>query len=466
MRLTRGNPVPAGLGLIAGIVLVVVAAISVNANFGLPANLNLGWPPGFDYTLSAVFDDANGLAKGADVVVAGTQVGQVTNVTVDGRQAVATMRIDRHYAPLHRGTIARIRYSTLLAQKFVELTPAAGTATIASGSRIPSTSTVTPVDFDQFLSTLDPQTRQQLQVLVQQAGGGVEGRQQAINELLDNLGNLAVESRAGTSTLHVHDEDLGNITTNLATTSTRLAQSRDNLGGFVQHTGEVNGTLAANDKDLSGFIYHLANDMNDFDSTLNGEEGNFHDTVTTFDPFLVQLNGTLGTVYPYIHNNLGALQVGLNTLIPEIGSAIDMQDANGNYLRQYLVNDACYDSTVADKSHPPAGCNSAAPPPAKPAAPAATPTPTPKKTACPTATPTPPPPPAPTPVPTLTPCPTPLPPCFPVPGVPTPTPLPTASPGTCTPVPGNPLNPPGVPVLPLPEPSLPGILTNLAGGGL
>src|SRR5581483_5336560 len=199
------------------------------------ANLNLGWPPGFDYRLSAAFEDANGLAKGADVAVAGTRIGQVTDIRAVGRQAVATMRIDRRYAPLHRGTIARIRYSTLLAQKFVELTPAAGGPAMPSGSRIPSASTITPVDFDQFLSTLDPQTRQQLQVLVQQLGGGVQGREAAINALLDNWGHLAVESRAGLATLHQHDADIASITTNLAITSRRLAQSRDNLGGFVQN---------------------------------------------------------------------------------------------------------------------------------------------------------------------------------------------------------------------------------------
>lgn len=469
MRLVNGNAFRAGVILVAGLLAVALAAISINLNFGLPANLNLGWPPGFDYTLSAAFADANGLAKGADVVVAGTPVGQVTNVRASGSQSVATMRIDRSYSPLHRGTIARIRYSTLLAQKYVELTPAAGGDTIPSGGRIPSTSTVTPVDFDQFLSTLDPQTRQQLQVVVQQAGGGVQGRQRAINALLDNLGNLAVESKPGLDTLNNHDSDLSNITTNLDTTSSRLARSRENLAGFIQNTGAVEGTLASNDKDLSGLVYHLANTMNDFDSTLNGEEGNFHDTVTSFDPFLVQLNGTLSYVYPYLDNNLPSLKTGLATLVPYIGSAISEQDANGNYLRQYLVNDCRYDSIRQPGQPANASCPQASAPQGPPAAPAVVPTP--KKPAtkpiCPTLPPTPKVPPPPTPVPTLAPCPTPLPPCVPLPGVPTPTPVPTASPGSCIPVQGNPLNPPGsIPVLPAPTPDLPSIITGLATGGL
>ncbi len=459
MRLTKGNPVLAGAALLAGCLVVVLAAISINLNFGLPGNLNMGWPPGFDYRLSAAFEDANGLAKGADVVIAGTSVGQVTDVQASGRLAVASMRIDRGYAPLHRGTIARIRYSTLLAQKYVELSPAAGTPAIPSGARIPSTSTVTPVDFDQFLSTLDPETRSDLQKVVQQAGGGVEGRQEAINALLDNLGNLAVESRAGLTVLHTHNSDIGSITTNLDITSHRLAQSRDNLGGFVQNTEIVNGTIASQDQSLAGLIYHLANTMNDFDSTLGGEEGNFHQTVTTFDPFLVQLNGTLGFVDPYLHDNLGPLATGLNTLIPEIGSAINDRDASGNYLRQYLVNDCRYDS-IDKPSCPSSPSQPAAPqPPApQPSAPAPAPSLCPSLPSTPKL-------PAPTPTPTLAPCPSPLPPCIPGPGHPRPTPIPTPSPGSCIAGPGL-INPPGTPVLPLPTPSLPGLLTGLALGGL
>lgn len=458
MRIVKGNPFVAGLGLIAGVLVVVVAAISINANFGFPANLNLGWPPGFDYTLSAAFDDTNGLAHGADVVVAGTQVGQVTNVAASGRQAVVTMRIDRGYAPMHRGTVARIRYGSLLAQKYVELAPVAGGETIPSGATIPSTSTITPVDFDQFLSTLDPETRLRLQAIVQQAGGGVDGRQQAINSLLDNLGHLAVESRAGLSTLHNHDSDIGNITTNLAITSNRLAQSHEQLGGFVASTADVNGTLAANDKSLAGLLVHLANTMDDFDQTLNGEEGNFHTTVTTFDPFLVQLNGTLGYVYPYMHDNLGSLQTGIQTLVPYIGSAIQEYDANGNYLRQYLVNDCRYDSTPNSGCEQPAAPAAAAPPASAPVPAIKTPT------LCPTLPPPPTPPKLPTPIPTIKPCPTPLLPCIPGPGHPTPTPIPTPSPGSCTPIPGG-INPPGTPPLP-PLPSLPGVVTGLAGGGI
>ena len=299
MRLTRGNPLLAGVLTLAVIGAVVLLAVGIDTSFGLPGDVSLGLPPTRDYTLRATFTDANGLIKGAGVQVAGTPIGQVTGVTGSGRQAIVAMRIDHRYAPLHTGTIAAIRYSTLLAQKYVELSPAAGTKPLGDGATIPSTETVTPVDFDQFLSTLDPETRRQAQVLVQQLGGGVEGRGETLNLLLDQLSGLAGESQGGLGTLNAHTGDLSSITANLAVTSQRLAISRQQLGDLVANTASVAGTLSQNDRSLDDLLVRLAHTSADVDQTLNGNEGNLHDTITTLDPFLNGLNGNLATTYPY-----------------------------------------------------------------------------------------------------------------------------------------------------------------------
>jgi ABC-type transporter Mla subunit MlaD len=135
MRLTKGNPYVAAVILVTVAIAVIVAAAGINLSAGLPFNLSLSWPPRHDYTLSAAFTDANGVNPGANVVIAGAQVGQVTGVRIEHGQALVTMRISRQYGPLHRGTVASIRFSTLLADKYIELTPAAGTALLASVTR-------------------------------------------------------------------------------------------------------------------------------------------------------------------------------------------------------------------------------------------------------------------------------------------------------------------------------------------
>ena len=475
MTLYRGNPLLAGLLALLGILALVLAAAGINASFGLPGGVHLGLPPTRDYTLRAAFADADGLTRGAGVQIAGDPIGQVTGVVASGRQAVVGMRIDHRYAPLHRGTIARIRYSTLLAQKYVELSPAAGTADLPDGATIPSDQTVTPVDFDQFLSTLDPETRRQAQVLVQQLGGGVRGRGETVNLLLDQLSGLAGESRAGLGTLDRHDADLGSITADLATTGARLAESRQQLGDLVANTATVAGTLSDDDRSLDDLLVHLARTGEDVDQTLNGNEGNLHDTVTTLDPLLAGLNGNLATTYPYLHGSQAELKAAFDALVPSIGSAIAQRDAGGNFLRQYIVIDTCYDQRSTTKADPTtgAGCLAgvslsgpapqsdshappAPPPSTAPAAggagrPAAGPSPCPAPLVpVPSVA-------LPSPLPNVT-CPTPTPsPCAPsstpAPG---PSPSPSPAPTPCTSIVGGP-----TPTLPLPLPSAVGALLGL-----
>jgi virulence factor Mce-like protein len=480
MTLHRGNPLLAGLVALVVIGAVVLLAAGINTSFGLPGDYSLGFPPVKDYTLRAAFADANGLTKGAGVQVAGTPIGQVTSVGASGRQAIVGMRIDHRYAPLHTGTIARIRYSTLLAQKYVELSPSAGTKPLADGATIPSDQTVTPVDFDQFLSTLDPETRRQAQVLVQQLGGGVEGRGETLNLLLDQLSGLSGESQAGLNTLNAHTGDLGSITTSLAVTSRRLSDSRQQLGELIANTASVAGTLSANDRSLDDLLVHLARTSQDVDQTLDGNEGNLHDTVTTLDPLLVGLNANLATTYPYLHDNQAQLRAAFDQLLPSIGSAIAQRDASGNYLRQYIVIDTCVDQRSAARANPTTGTGClgsvslsgpaaapdphappAAPPPTIPGVPGGSTgagKPTPKPTPCPS--------PGILPLPSLPPllpsplpqpvCPSP-PPCVPLPTpAPSPSPSPTPSPG-CTPVTGAANNV----TQPLPLPSAVGALLGL-----
>jgi phospholipid/cholesterol/gamma-HCH transport system substrate-binding protein len=487
MRLTKGNPYVAAVVLVTVVLAVIVAAVGINISAGLPFNLSLGWPPRQDYTLSAAFTDANGVYPGAEVVIAGAQVGQVTGINIEHDQAVVTMRISRQYEPLHRGTVAAIRYTTLLANKYIELTPAAGTAPLPSGATIPSDQTVTPVDFDQFLSSLDPKTRQQVQVLVQQLGGGVTGEQAAINGLLSNMAGLSEQSPPVLNVLQLRDPQLASIISNLETVAATLARSHQQLGQLVQNTALVTETLARNDARLDDLLVHLASVSQDTSQTLDGNQANLQTTIERLDPLLGQLNPQLTTTAGYLIQASPTLQAEINYLIPEVISAISQQDANGNYLRQFVVVDTCYDTlastpTTSKKASPTGGClvpvmtglagpasghhasshpahGKSNPAPGKTTTPSAhCPSPTPLPTpSLPLPLPTPSLPlPLPTPSPTA--CPKPPPGCT----VPTPAPSPTPSP-TCHSTGSGSGGPLPLP-LPLPTPNPLGSLGNVLGG--
>jgi len=461
MTFYRGNPLRAGVVAIISGVALVLLALAINLSFGLPFNLSV-WPPGQDYSLKASFKDANGLSRGADVVIAGHTVGQVTGVSVEGSEAVVSMRIQPGYAPVRRGSLARIRYSTLLAQKYIEVTPAQSGEGLRSGATIASSDTITPVDFDQFISALDPQTRQRLQVVIQQLGTGVQGQQLTINDLLAQLNGLSQESRAPLSTFSAHDQDLSRIVTNLALVSGRLSQSRQQLGDLVGSMGDVTGTLARNDKALASLLAHLGNVMGDFDATLNGNEKNLRQTVQALDPLITQLDSTLALVYGDLHGSLGAINANTSVLNPEVVSAVSEPGADGGgvILRQYLVANPGCDQVNSQSANPQCQTGAA---PALPAitVPLANPPaiascvpklPTPPVH---TSTPRPTPSLSPLPCPTVSPSGVPVPsPCMPLP-TPTPKPVPTPSVSVC----------PSVPGLSLPLGEFPDWLRLLLGGG-
>lgn len=73
-------------------------------------------------TVSLRIPDAAGLQVGAAVRVAGVEVGQVGELTLDHDVAVATLRLDTA-AALRRDATARIRARSVLGEKYVELTP-------------------------------------------------------------------------------------------------------------------------------------------------------------------------------------------------------------------------------------------------------------------------------------------------------------------------------------------------------
>jgi phospholipid/cholesterol/gamma-HCH transport system substrate-binding protein len=432
MSFYRGNPLKVGVASVAALVIVILLAITINASFGLPFNLSL-FPPGQDYSIKAAFTDANGVNRGADVVIAGHTVGQVTGVEVQGKLAVVSMRVSRRYAPFHQFTTARIRYSTLLAQKYVEITPVDGGRPIAGNGLISSDSTLSPVDFDQFLSALDPETRARLQGLIQQAGGGLEGQQQVINDVLSQLHGLSAESLAPLSTFHQHDPDLDRIVANLAIVSNRLAASHQQLGDLVSSASDVTGTLALNDRALAALITHLGNVMGDFNATLAGNEKNLHNTVVGLDPLLAQLNGTLGIVYTDLHGNLAQINTNTNVLTPESVSAVSQPgtDGQGNVLRQlFVLQPDCGTPGTTCQTGPATAQPSLVAPvlPSLPSLPLCLPTPSPPKLPTPSL-------PA-LPCPSISAPPLPTPSCLP----PTPKPpkLPTPSPSVCPSLPGLP----------------------------
>src|ERR1700712_3291920 len=90
-------------GAAAGALVLVVVILAV---------LVLG--PGSSVKYKLVFTNAGQLVKGNEVQVGGTKVGQVQAIDLtDTNQAEIKIKVDGDFAPLHQGTTALIRATSL-----------------------------------------------------------------------------------------------------------------------------------------------------------------------------------------------------------------------------------------------------------------------------------------------------------------------------------------------------------------
>jgi hypothetical protein len=113
-----------------GVVLVVLVIL-----VGLSPEKLASWATAVRY--QALFEDAGGLAVGNDVTISGTKVGSVSNVGLQGRNAIVTFSLDGTVS-LGSDTTAHVRTGTLLGERVLTL-ESKGNGTMHPNDIIPVT---------------------------------------------------------------------------------------------------------------------------------------------------------------------------------------------------------------------------------------------------------------------------------------------------------------------------------------
>jgi len=170
------------------VVVMVVIAAAVGGYILAHENLKLpGWVPVFGrsyYTLKADMQTAQAVTpgQGQAVTIAGAKIGEVASVALHNGVARVTMKITPKYARIYRNATMLLRPKTQLQDITVEVdpgTPSAGR--LPSGSTLPLSQTAPNVNFDEFLSSLDAETRAYLQELLAGAGGALKNNGKALS---------------------------------------------------------------------------------------------------------------------------------------------------------------------------------------------------------------------------------------------------------------------------------------------
>lgn len=336
----RRQPInPMLAGLIAGVVIAVVIGImaKINLDFAAP------WQK--THTVTAQVSDADGIAYGSDVRVAGRLVGQVTGINAQGDHTNVTFHIDDSEWPLPGDTRASIRLATLLGQKYVELQPGSNTtAKLADDGVIGLQSTRPVVDFDQLLSTFDQPTRDNLTTLIRTVSGALQGQEGTLQQVFPTLRDLSVHSQIPTGELAARDPEVNNILINLGVTADQLSASRDNLAGVIDNLNSITGALAQNQSALEGAIKNGDQLAQTTDAVLgHGGAQQLNTGLQQLPALTTQAKTLLGDLIPQtqLFKTSGADRSTVNLMF-SIGDATSQSNASGYFLRQNLAGlDVC-----------------------------------------------------------------------------------------------------------------------------
>jgi len=255
-RQARGR----GKDTIAIAVLTVVAIamtlwIFTQQKASLPS-----WAPfvGEDFVhLSADFSNAQAVTpgQGQAVVVAGIQVGKISSVDLEEGHAVVGMDIEPKYLELiHPDATLLLRPKTNLNDMTVEIDPGRKGQPVESGHNFPLSQTEPSIQFESFLSILDADTRQYIQLLVAGGARGIGGRGRQLGAAFRRFQpfahyvadlNRAVAQRRVALARVIHD--FGLLTTELGRHDAELERfvtsSRAALGNFANQQQSIQESL-------------------------------------------------------------------------------------------------------------------------------------------------------------------------------------------------------------------------------
>jgi virulence factor Mce-like protein len=248
--------------------------------------------------LTAYFDRAVGLYDGSDVRVLGVKVGTVRDVTPEGPVVRVDLTVDPKY-PIPAGASAAIIASSLVSDRYVQLTPAyIDGPTMATGTVIPRERTATPVEIDELLRSVDT-----LSTALGPNGANSTG---ALSAVLDTTAaNLAGNGA-----------DLNATLTQLGKLADTLGRSRGDLFATVDNLNTFTATLAQSDAQVRQFQSRLA----DVSGYLAGERGQVGDT-------LKATAGALGQVSSFIRDNRELVASNLRQLTDITQALVDERKA-------------------------------------------------------------------------------------------------------------------------------------------
>lgn len=310
----------------AGVILIVLLLVFTWFGF------SKGIPVTKDFELKAVVTDAVSIRKTSPVRIAGVNVGTVKGVEPygDGRikqASLITMQIEDEGLPIYKNATIKIRPRIFLEGNwFVDLKPGSPTEPkLESGDPpLPITQASAPVQFDQILTMLQSNTREDLKALLDGYGTALTYKPLAAD---DADQDPMVRGKSAAQALNLSLDDAADALRGQAVVNKALqGENTGDLSRLIDSTARVTEALARDTNALQGLVTNL----NRTSAALADERENLRRSIALLGPTIK--NGR--TAFEALDSALPEVRALALELVPGVKESPETIDASIPWIRQ------------------------------------------------------------------------------------------------------------------------------------
>ena len=247
------------------VVAMVVIALFVGGYILSNERLSLpSWVPvlGKEYvTLKADFRTAQAVTpgQGQAVTIAGAKIGEIASVQSNEGNALVTMNITPKYARyIYRDATMLLRPKTGLKDMTVEVDPGNPRAgRVPSGFTVSQSNTAPDVNFEEFLASLDGETRAYLQELIAGAGEGLKGNSANLSATFKRFDPISLYARKITAQLQLRHKNIERAIHNFQLIVSALGDKDTEISQTIDASNAVFQTFAEEDQNFKRTLHLL-----------------------------------------------------------------------------------------------------------------------------------------------------------------------------------------------------------------
>jgi phospholipid/cholesterol/gamma-HCH transport system substrate-binding protein len=308
-----------GADALAVLALIVLGTATALVIVGQQKAALPGWVPLFGqdfFHIEADFQTAQSVTpgQGQAVTMSGVRIGKIDSVSLDDGKASVGLDIEPKYSRLIRSDASfLLRPKTNLNDMVIEVTPGTAAQQMDDGEHVPLSSTEPNVNPDEVLANLDTDTRQYLQLLLQGAGRGLQGRGGQLSGIFRRLYPF---------------------TRDVARVNVEVAKRRLALANVIHNFRLLSEALADKDTEITNFVgsssaalEHFANQANSLQDAIGELPSTLRQTNTALESsneLSEQLRPALHKLTPQADAFAPALRR-LQTFFTQTGPILDGQ---------------------------------------------------------------------------------------------------------------------------------------------